>query len=76
MHTHPINISSLVVGLVFLGLAGSWALREAGLVDAKATGWILPLLLVTAGAVGVAAAVVKNARAAKPQDNDDNGGLR
>ena len=31
--THPLNVSYLVVGLVFLGISGSWALRARGAVD-------------------------------------------
>lgn len=74
MKTHPLNISSLVVGLIFLGLAGAWALRESGAVDADAARWILPLLLVVAGAVGIGAAGLRNARATK-SNNDNDGDL-
>ena len=31
---HPLSISYLVAGLVFLGIAASWALRETGVVEA------------------------------------------
>jgi hypothetical protein len=57
--THPLNVSYLVVGLVFLGISGSWALRTAGLVDTHAIAWLLPLVLVSAGAVGLAGLAVK-----------------
>ncbi|CAA9346687.1 MAG: hypothetical protein AVDCRST_MAG72-1164 [uncultured Nocardioidaceae bacterium] len=55
MKTHPLNVSYLVVGLVFLGLAGSWALREAGVVDLAESAWLLPATLVAAGTIGLAA---------------------
>lgn len=71
MKTHPLDISALVVGLIFLGLAGAWALRAAGVVDADAAGWVLPLLLVIAGTVGIGAAVLKNARPARNDDDHD-----
>ena len=45
MKTHPLNVSYLVVGLIFLGLAGSWALRESGVIDLLGE----PLELVTLG---------------------------
>ena len=32
MKTHPLNVGYLVVGLVFLGIAGSWLLRETGVI--------------------------------------------
>lgn len=57
--THPVNVSYLVVGLVFLGIATSWALREAGVVDLAEVRWLLPLTLVVAGVVGLGAATVK-----------------
>lgn len=57
--THPLHVGYLVVGLVFLGIAGSWALREAGVVDLVEDRWILPLTLVVAGLVGLVAAAMK-----------------
>ncbi len=59
MKTHPLNVSYLVVGLIFLGLAGSWALRESGVVDLGEVQWLLPLTLVVAGAIGLVAFAVK-----------------
>ena len=56
---HPLNVGYLVVGLVFLGLAGSWALREAGVIDLAEDRWILPLTLVVAGVIGLVAAAAK-----------------
>jgi hypothetical protein len=62
MKTHPLNVSYLVVGLVFLGLAGSWALREAGVIDLGEVRWLLPLTLVVAGVVGLVAVAAKGRR--------------
>jgi hypothetical protein len=55
MKTHPLNVSYLVIGLVFLGIAGSWALREADVIGTAEVEWLLPLTLVVAGAVGLVA---------------------
>jgi hypothetical protein len=60
--THPLNVSYLVVGLVFLGVAASWALREAGVVDLAEVRWLFPLTLVVAGAIGLVAMTVKGLR--------------
>lgn len=60
--THPVNVAYLVVGLVFLGVAGSWALREAGVVDSGEARWALPLILVLAGLLGLLASVGKSLR--------------
>ena len=57
--THPLNVSYLVVGLIFLGISGSWALRTAGIIDNRDVGWLLPLVLVVAGVVGLAAFATK-----------------
>jgi hypothetical protein len=53
--THPLNVAYLVVGLVFLGIAGSWALQAADVVDAGDVGWMLPTVLVVAGLIGLVA---------------------
>lgn len=57
--THPLNVSYLVVGLVFLGLAASWALREAGVIDLAEARWLFPTTLVVAGLVGLVAMTAK-----------------
>jgi hypothetical protein len=72
MRTHPLNVTYLVVGLVFLGLAGSWALRESGLVVLDDAEWLLPLMLVAAGVVGLVAAAAKGLRR-RNEDRYDEG---
>lgn len=57
--THPLNVSYLVVGLVFLGIAGSWALRTSGVVDTDDVRWLGPLVLVVAGVIGLVAFAAK-----------------
>ena len=59
MKTHPLNVSYLVVGLVFLGISGSWALRAAGAVDRGDTHWMVPAVLLLAGVVGLVAVAAK-----------------
>ena len=72
--THPLNVSYLVVGLVFLGLAASWALREAGVIDLAEARWLFPTTLVVAGLVGLAAMTAKglsgSQRATAPQPGE------
>ena len=60
--THPLHVGYLVTGLVFLGISGSWALRSAGLVDTRQLGWLLPLMLVVAGGVGLVASAARGMR--------------
>ncbi|QIK65461.1 hypothetical protein G7072_03110 [Nocardioides sp. HDW12B] len=59
---HPLSISYLVAGLVFLGVAASWALRQAGVVDAGDSSWLFPLTLVVVGAIGLVASLASSAR--------------
>jgi hypothetical protein len=58
--THPVNVSYLVVGLVFLGIAGSWALRTSGVIEAGDVRWLGPVVLVTAGVIGLVAFAAKS----------------
>lgn len=64
----PVNTSSLVLGLVFLGLAGSWLLEATGVTDADDFPWLLPLVLVLAGAAGLLASLVNGARQRSRRD--------
>ena len=59
MKTHPLNVSYLVIGLVFLAISGSWALREAGVIDTADVTWLGPVALIVAGGVGLVAAVAR-----------------
>jgi hypothetical protein len=68
---HPLNVSYLVVGLVFLGIAGFWALRVTGTVDQADGRWLAPLLLVAAGAAGLVGFAAKGARRARRTRRDE-----
>jgi hypothetical protein len=56
---HPVSVTHLVMGLVFLGIAGSWVLRKLDVIDAEGWRWLLPAILVLAGAAGLVAALAK-----------------
>jgi hypothetical protein len=60
IRTHPLNVSYLVIGLVFLGISGSWALRQTGVVAVDEIRWLLPLMLVAAGVIGLIAFAAKS----------------
>jgi len=62
MKTHPLNVTYLVVGLVFLGIAGLWGLRESGVVERDQMGWLFPAVLVGAGVVGLVAMATRTRR--------------
>ena len=70
--THPLEVSYLVVGLVFLGIAGAWALSTTGVVDAGDVDWLIPLVLVVSGAVGLAAFAAKSLGRGRDTDPVDS----
>lgn len=71
MKTHPLNVSYLVIGLIYLGVAGSWALRESGVIDFGEVQWLLPLTLVVAGAIGLAAFAANQMTGRRRSENQD-----
>ena len=73
----PLNVSYLVMGLVFLGIAGTWALHETGVVDGADVEWLVPLSLIVAGVLGLAAFATRGLRGRRTPDGatgaDDTG---
>lgn len=72
--TRPLNVSYLVMGLVFLGIAGTWALHEAGVVDGSDVEWLVPLTLVAAGLLGLLVFTTRHLRGASGRISTDDGG--
>jgi hypothetical protein len=70
-YTHPLNVSYLVVGLIFLGIAGSWALHSSGVVDTEGVEWLIPAVLVAAGAIGLVAFAAKGISRSRRTDEID-----
>ncbi len=68
---HPLNVGYLVIGLVFLGISGAWALHAAGVVDNADVRWLVPLVLVGAGLVGLVAFAAKGVRGGRSEDRLD-----
>lgn len=58
----PVSVMHLVMGLVFLGIAGAWGLRAAGVIESVDVQLLIPLVLVVAGAAGLLASVVRGVR--------------
>lgn len=59
---HPLDIGSLVFGLVFLGGVAVWGLFELDVLAADDAAWLLPGVLIGAGLVGIALAATKGRR--------------
>jgi hypothetical protein len=69
----PLNVSYLVMGLVFLGIAGTWALHETGVVDGADVEWLVPLTLVVAGVLGLVAFATRGVRGRRSPDHAEPG---
>lgn len=54
---HPLNVGSLVLGLVFCGISLIWLLHAVGALRADDLQWLLPCLLVGVGVLGVLVSV-------------------
>lgn len=73
-----VKVTHLVFGLVFLGIAGIWALNAAGTLDWGDSGYAFPLILVTAGVLGLVASLASGrgrrrtsaTRSARPAASD------
>ena len=55
-----LSVMHLVMGLVFLGIAGLWGLHAADVIGSVDVKWLVPLIFVFAGAAGLLASATKN----------------
>lgn len=49
---HNTDMVSLITGAIFLGVTGTWALERAEVLSGV-RGWLLPLLLIGVGIIGL-----------------------
>lgn len=78
----PVKVGYLVTGLVFIGLAGTWALSASGAVEGVTARWLFPAILVAAGVIGLLAMLASGVRRDRPDvdttesyETDDTAGL-
>lgn len=53
------DIAYLVIGLLFVALSTSWLLTDTGVLDSDDR-WVVPVALLGAGLIGLAASLAKN----------------
>lgn len=63
MRRHETDVTSLVFGLVFLGITGLWALVQYDVLSLPDASTVAPAVLVVAGLIGVVATVRRASRA-------------
>jgi len=59
---HETDVTSLVFGVLFLGLAGVWALVRYDVLTLPAASVVAPMVLVVAGAAGLLLTLRRGAR--------------
>ena len=69
MRRHPLDLTSLIAGLVFVGVAvaylvGTWTGTHVG------AGWLLPVVLIGLGLAGLGGAVRRGIQQSAPKDPD------
>jgi hypothetical protein len=57
MIRHPLDLFSLVLGLLCVAGAAAWLALDRDYVDVDGLGWAAPVALVLAGAVGIGASL-------------------
>lgn len=62
MAEHDTDVTSLVFGVLFLGLAGVWALVHNDVLTLPAASVVAPIVLVLAGASGLVLTLRRGAR--------------
>lgn len=62
MAKHDTDVTSLVFGVIFLGLAGLWALVRYDVLTLPAASVVAPVVLVVAGACGLFLTLRRGAR--------------
>jgi hypothetical protein len=66
---HDVDVTSLVFGLIFLGVAGAWALVQNELISLPDLSVAGPAVLIVAGVVGLVATVTGTARSRRTLDD-------
>jgi hypothetical protein len=69
MKKHPLDVLSLVFGLVFVLIAGTWVVRRTVDIDLPDMGWFLAGALILAGLLGIVSVLRGTRNAAVDSSN-------
>ena len=70
MKTHQLNVTHLTIGLILLGLSALWGSDAAGWTDVGDSAYLIPVLLIGAGFIGLVAFVLRGNR--RTETNPEN----
>lgn len=70
MKPHPVDLTSLIFGAVFLGIAVLWLLVRFTSAGWPLTGWVAAAALATAGGLGIILALRASRRAGDPDRSE------
>jgi membrane-associated PAP2 superfamily phosphatase len=70
--TRTLKVAHLVIGVVFLGIAGVWALSTNGNIGWSASAYLAPAVLVAAGVIGLLAGLVSHRGRRNPSTSPDS----
>jgi hypothetical protein len=70
VYKHATDPLSLVFGIIYLGAAVLWALNLSATVSASTTRFVVPLVLIAAGAAGLVAAITRGRRSSKSSGSE------
>lgn len=62
MKTHQLNVTHLTIGLILIGISALWGADAAGWTDFADSAYLFPVLLIGAGAIGLAAFALRGSR--------------
>jgi uncharacterized membrane protein HdeD (DUF308 family) len=63
---HPVDVISLIFGLIFVGIAAWWLLARVSSI-ALPVGWVIAIALVVIGTIGLLAAIRPTRRDPDPE---------
>jgi hypothetical protein len=71
MKTHPLNVTHLTIGLILLGLSALWGADAAGWTDFGDSAYLVPVLLIGAGVIGLIAFTFRGTRRTEIETNEE-----
>jgi uncharacterized membrane protein len=72
LRRHATDVTSLVMGIVFLGVAAMWPLLHYDVLTLPGASIVLPTVLVLAGVIGLVVSMARVRRSPRPDPWEDD----